>query len=141
LGLLEKRSYLADRIGQQVADEKITIRDDPLDLHGLPKAFDFEGTPKHPVVLIEDGIARGVVWDRTTAARARNGASTTGHAGPVESRDWGPGTGGRPPTRSPSHGATPGGSTGWPIGSATGSTSPASTTWASSTRAAGSSPG
>jgi len=90
LGLLEKRSYLADRIGQQVADEKITIRDDPLDLHGLPKAFDFEGTPKHPVVLIEDGIARGVVWDRTTAARARNGASTTGHAGPVESRDWGP---------------------------------------------------
>jgi PmbA protein len=90
LGLLEKRSYLADRIGQQVADEKITIHDDPLDPHGLPKEFDFEGTPKQPVLLIEDGVARGVVWDRSTAARARNGASTTGHAGPVESRDWGP---------------------------------------------------
>jgi predicted Zn-dependent protease len=42
------------------------------------------------VPLIENGVARGVVWDRTTAARARNGSSTTGHAGPVESRDWGP---------------------------------------------------
>jgi predicted Zn-dependent protease len=90
LGLLEKRSYLSGRIGEKVADEKITIGDDPLDPHGLPKAFDFEGTPKQPVPLIEQGVARGVVWDRTTAARARNGASTTGHAGPVESRDWGP---------------------------------------------------
>jgi PmbA protein len=90
LGLLEKRSYLSDRIGEPVADEKISIRDDPRDPHGLPKAFDFEGTPKQPVVLVENGVARGVVWDRTTAARARNGASTTGHAGPVESRDWGP---------------------------------------------------
>jgi PmbA protein len=42
------------------------------------------------VLLLDQGVARGVVWDRTTAARARNGASTTGHAGPVESRDWGP---------------------------------------------------
>jgi PmbA protein len=90
LGLLEERSYLSGRIGKRVADEKITIADDPLDPHGLPKAFDFEGTPKQRVVLIEHGVARGVVWDRTTAARAGNGASTTGHAGPVESRDWGP---------------------------------------------------
>ena len=90
LGLIEKRSYLSERLGERIADEKITISDDPRDARGLPKAFDFEGTPKQPVVLVEDGIARGVVWDRTTAARARNGASTTGHAGPVESRDWGP---------------------------------------------------
>jgi len=90
LGLLEKRSYLSDRIGQQVADEKITIADDPLDPRGLPKAFDFEGTPKQRVVLFERGVARGVVWDRATAARAESEASTTGHAGPVESADWGP---------------------------------------------------
>jgi predicted Zn-dependent protease len=90
LGLLEERSYLSGRLGQQIADEKITIADDPLDPQGLPKAFDFEGTPKQRVVLVENGVARGVVWDRTTAARAANGASTTGHAGPVESRDWGP---------------------------------------------------
>jgi PmbA protein len=90
LGLLERRGYLSDKLGERIADEKITIRDDPLDPHGLPKAFDFEGTPKRPVQLVENGIARGVVWDRTTAARAHNGAVTTGHAGPVESRDWGP---------------------------------------------------
>ena len=90
LGLLERRSYLTEKLGRRIADEKITIRDDPLDPRGLPKAFDFEGTPKQPVVLVENGVARGVVWDRTTAARAQNGAVTTGHAGPVESRDWGP---------------------------------------------------
>jgi len=90
LGLLEKRSYLSERLGERIADEKITISDDPLDPQGLPKAFDFEGTPKRPIVLVDQGVARSVVWDRSTAARARNGASTTGHAGPVESRDWGP---------------------------------------------------
>lgn len=90
LGLLEERSYLYGRLGTQVMDEKVTIADDPLDPHGLPKAFDFEGTPKQRVVLIEDGVARGVVWDRATAARAGDGTSTTGHAGPLDSRDWGP---------------------------------------------------
>ena len=90
LGLLEERSYFSGRIGERILDEKITIRDDPLDPHGLPKAFDFEGTPKQRVLLVENGVARGVVWDRTTAAQASNGATTTGHAGPVESRDWGP---------------------------------------------------
>jgi PmbA protein len=90
LGLLEERSYFSGRIGERIVDEKITIADDPLDPHGLPKAFDFEGTPKQPVLLVDGGVARGVVWDRTTAARASNGVKTTGHAGPVDSRDWGP---------------------------------------------------
>ena len=90
LGLLEKRSYLSGRVGKQVFDEQISIADDALDARGMPKAFDFEGTPKQRVELIENGVARGVVWDRTTAARARNGAVTTGHAGPVETSDWGP---------------------------------------------------
>ena len=90
LGLLEERSYLNGRIDTRIVDEKITIVDDPLDPHGLPKAFDFEGTPKQRLLLVDEGIARGVVWDRTTAARASNGATTTGHAGPVDARDWGP---------------------------------------------------
>jgi PmbA protein len=90
LGLLEKRSYFADRLGEQVFDEKISIADDALDARGLPKAFDFEGTPKQRVQLVEDGVARGVVWDRVTAARSPNGAESTGHAPPAELRDWGP---------------------------------------------------
>ena len=90
LGLLEERSYLTGRLGQKVFDEKVSIADDALDPRGFPKAFDFEGTPKQRVQLVEDGVARGVVWDRTTAAQAEDGAQSTGHAPPTESRDWGP---------------------------------------------------
>jgi predicted Zn-dependent protease len=84
LGLLEERSYLTGRLGEQIFDERISIADDSLDARGLPKAFDFEGTPKRRVQLIEGGVERGVVWDRTTAARAGNGARSTGHAPPVD---------------------------------------------------------
>jgi PmbA protein len=90
LGLLEERSYLSGRLGERIFDEKISIADDSLDERGLPKSFDFEGTPKQRVQLIENGVARGVVWDRTTAALAHNSAESTGHAPPIESRDWGP---------------------------------------------------
>lgn len=90
LGVLDKRSYFTDRLGQKVFDEKISIADDALDPRGLPKAFDFEGTPKRRVQLVEAGIARNVVWDRATAAQAGNGAESTGHAPPAELRDWGP---------------------------------------------------
>jgi PmbA protein len=89
LGLLEERSYFTARLGEQVFDEKISILDDALDSRGLPKAFDFEGTPKQRVKLVENGVACGVVWDRATAAQS-TGAETTGHAPPAELRDWGP---------------------------------------------------
>jgi PmbA protein len=90
LGLIEERSALCGRIGEQIADPKVTITDDPLDPAGVPKAFDFEGVPKRVVPLIEDGVARGVVWDRITAARASNGAVSTGHAPPPPARIYGP---------------------------------------------------
>jgi predicted Zn-dependent protease len=90
LGLLEERSYLAGRIGEQIFDEKVSVADDALDGHGLPKAFDFEGVPKQRVDLVEGGVARGVVWDRTASARAGNGQRTTGHAPPPTLRDYGP---------------------------------------------------
>jgi PmbA protein len=90
LGLLEERSFLTGRLGEQVFDGNISIADDALDPRGLPKAFDFEGTPKQRVDLIENGVARGVVWDRTTAARAGAGHASTGHAPPVPLRLYGP---------------------------------------------------
>jgi PmbA protein len=90
LGLLEERGYFAGRLGERIFDEKISIADDALDPHGLPKAFDFEGTPKQRVQLVENGVALGVVWDRTTAAQSGNRAESTGHAPPAELRDWGP---------------------------------------------------
>jgi predicted Zn-dependent protease len=90
LGLLEERSALCDRLGDRVADPKVTIWDDPLDPDGLPKAFDFEGVAKRRVELIEDGIAKGVVWDRASAARAADGVVSTGHAPPPPVRVYGP---------------------------------------------------
>jgi predicted Zn-dependent protease len=90
LGLLEERSYLSGRLGERLFDERVIIHDDALDSRGLPKSFDFEGCPKQRVHLVERGVARGVVWDRKTAAQAGNGQSTTGHAPPPLARDYGP---------------------------------------------------
>jgi PmbA protein len=90
LGLVEERSYAFDKLGQRVFDERFSLADDALDPRGLPKAFDFEGTPKQRVELVEDGVLGGVVWDRVTAKRAGNGHESTGHAPPSSLRNWGP---------------------------------------------------
>ena len=90
LGLLEERSYAAGRIGEKVFDERLSVADDALDLRGLPKAFDFEGSPKTRVQLVENGVLRDVVWDRSTAKRVGGGRETTGHAPPSSLRRWGP---------------------------------------------------
>lgn len=76
------RSLLAGRIGEQVAGENITITEDPFlpEYPGLP--FDYEGVPKQNVTLIEKGIARGVVHDRSSAQMA--GTTSTGHALPAD---------------------------------------------------------
>jgi hypothetical protein len=40
------------------------------DREGMPRAFDFEGQPSESVTLIENGVARAVVYDSSTAHRA-----------------------------------------------------------------------
>jgi PmbA protein len=79
-GLLEGRSFMTGKLEQKIASELITIVDDPIadDSLGLP--FDFEGTPAQRVALIEKGVAKAVVWDRTTAKKGDT--SSTGHALP-----------------------------------------------------------
>jgi PmbA protein len=89
-GLTEERSYLSGRLGEKIVDEKVTITDDALDPRGLPKRFDFEGIPKQRVSLIENGVAKGVVWDRVSVARAGGEHTTTGHAPPPVYRAYGP---------------------------------------------------
>jgi PmbA protein len=89
-GLLEERSYFSGRLGERVFDPRVSIADDALDPAGLPKAFDFEGVPKRRLELVEAGVARDVVWDRETAARAGGGHASTGHAPMPLEREWGP---------------------------------------------------
>ncbi|MDQ3891009.1 MAG: TldD/PmbA family protein [Actinomycetota bacterium] len=88
LSLLEGRSYLSARLGERLFDEGFSLVDDGRDPRGLPKAFDFEGVPKQRVPLVENGVARDVVWDRRTGARA--GRESTGHALPAPAQRQGP---------------------------------------------------
>jgi predicted Zn-dependent protease len=75
-------SALAGRSGQSLTGS-LTIYDDALaGEEGCPTApFDAEGTPRRRVVFLDGGVAREVVHDRATAARA--GAGSTGHAPPI----------------------------------------------------------
>jgi PmbA protein len=76
--VLQGVSPLAGRIGEQVADPRFSITDDPL-LDGRPgsRPFDDEGVPSARLPLVADGVLRGFVYDLETAARA--GARSTGH--------------------------------------------------------------
>jgi len=79
----EGRSFMSGRIGERITGETITIVDDGLDSAGLPIPFDFEGVPKQRVVLVNEGVAAGVVYDSLTAAK--EGRESTGHALPASS--------------------------------------------------------
>jgi PmbA protein len=80
LACLEGRSYFSGRIGEHVFHESFNLVDDGLAALGLPKAFDFEGVPKQRVTIVENGVAKDVVWDRRTAKRSGDGRQSTGHA-------------------------------------------------------------
>jgi PmbA protein len=90
LALLEGRSYLSGRLGEKLFHESLTLTDDGLDPRGLPKSFDLEGAPKQKVVLVDDGVAKNVVWDRRTATQAGEGHSSTGHALSAPAQGIGP---------------------------------------------------
>lgn len=78
--LLEGRSFLADKLGQKLVSDMVTLYDDGLDPRGLPLPFDFEGVPKRRVYFFRAGVAEGVVHDSRTAALM--GTQSTGHALP-----------------------------------------------------------
>jgi len=79
LAVEEGRSFM--ELGEQIMGPNVTIWDDGLDASGLPSAIDFEGVPKQRVDLITGGVARAVVHDTATAARA--GIASTGHGLPA----------------------------------------------------------
>lgn len=76
----EGRGAMTGRLGAQVVAPSITLTDAPRHALTLPRAFDAEGVPKRELALIEDGVARQVVHDTRSAARAGDGARSTGHA-------------------------------------------------------------
>jgi predicted Zn-dependent protease len=82
VALQEGRSFMAGKIGQEIVDPRVSIWDDGLSPDGLPVPFDFEGVPKQRVDLIQNGVARGVVYDSYSAGK-EEGKASTGHALPA----------------------------------------------------------
>ncbi|MCJ7508422.1 MAG: TldD/PmbA family protein [candidate division Zixibacteria bacterium] len=79
-GFIEKRSFMAGKIGEKLTGDKITIIEDPYSPENPGIPFDYEGVDKKRVLLIENGIAKGVVYDSYHANLA--GVESTGHALP-----------------------------------------------------------
>jgi predicted Zn-dependent protease len=82
LAVQEGRSFMNGHFGERITGENITIWDDGYDPRGLVMPFDFEGVPKQRVNLIENGVAKNVVYDSFTAGR-QEGQDSTGHSLPA----------------------------------------------------------
>ena len=74
-----KASFLADKLGEKIADESITIIDDAT-IPGLfgSAPFDDEGVPSRRTVVIERGVLRNYLLNTYTARKL--GLKTTGNA-------------------------------------------------------------
>ncbi len=74
----EGRSFMSNKMGEKITGENVTVVEDPFDLEIIGVPFDYEGVPKKKVTLIENGVARGVVYNSYYANKF--GAQSTGHA-------------------------------------------------------------
>jgi predicted Zn-dependent protease len=83
LAFMEKRSFMAGRLGERVMGENVSIWDDGHDERGLPSPFDYEGVPKQRVDFIDRGVAKDVCWDTYFAGKAGPDHFSTGHALPA----------------------------------------------------------
>lgn len=73
------RSFLLDKLGQEVASDKVSLLDNGRMKRGLATApFDGEGVPTSATRLIDEGIFQNVIYDSYTAKKA--GVKSTGNA-------------------------------------------------------------
>jgi PmbA protein len=78
--IAEGRSCFSGRLGEALMSEQVTIYDDALSPLTIGLPFDFEGTPKRRVELVDFGVVKGGVHDRRSAKQT--GEEPTGHALP-----------------------------------------------------------
>jgi PmbA protein len=72
------RSSLADKVGEQVLDESLSVYDDPFAPGLGSAAFDAEGVPTRRLAFIEQGVLRQFAYDLKTGYRY--GEASTGSA-------------------------------------------------------------
>jgi PmbA protein len=76
--LYHKQSPMADRLGEKVFDEKLTIIDNPIDdTKPGARAFDDEATPCRKVSIVEQGVLKNYYHDLYYAAKMKT--DPTGH--------------------------------------------------------------
>ncbi len=76
----EGRSFMSGKIGEKITGDNITIYDDACHPETIGFHFDYEGVPTKKLALIENGIAKNVVYDSYYANK--EGKKSTGHAIP-----------------------------------------------------------
>jgi PmbA protein len=77
--VLQKASFLADRLGRPIASELLSIVDDGLRPKGPASApFDGEGTACQTRLIVDRGVLKGFLYNAAVAKRA--GTKSTGNA-------------------------------------------------------------
>ena len=66
------------KLGEKIADERVTIYSDPHDPELLTSPFDGDGLPLQKVVYIENGILKNFSYDRFWAQKQRKTATSSG---------------------------------------------------------------
>ncbi len=77
-GFLQNMSLLSGKIGKKITSDIISIYDNALDEKANAFPFDFEGTPKKRVNIIDKGVAKSCVYDLNAALKGKT--KSTGHA-------------------------------------------------------------
>jgi len=81
------QSFLVNKMGSQIACDKLSLIDDPTIVGSLgARAFDDEGVPTRRNVIIENGILRSYLHNSFTAKKY--GVETTGNAGLISPHPW-----------------------------------------------------
>ena len=77
--VLQKASFLADKMSRKIASELVTIIDDGTRSKGLgSRPFDGEGVPTQKRIIIDKGTLKGFLYNTIVAKRA--GVKSTGNA-------------------------------------------------------------
>lgn len=78
--VVQNASPLADKVGQKVFDDRLTLFEDP-SLGVSACTFDDEGTPTSRKAYIDHGTIMGFYWDRRWASRAERRSTGNGFRG------------------------------------------------------------
>ena len=80
--VVQKASPLSDKLGDKIADQRISIFEDP-SLGVSACKFDDEGVPTSKKSLVDQGIVKQFYWDRRWAARQGIESSGNGFRGGI----------------------------------------------------------